>query len=73
VRDNETPELLKGFVTSQGLKHTILVGGSKVGLQYRVEATPTTFAINSEGAIVDSWLGLDPARLEAAAAKVAVK
>lgn len=73
VRNEETPAMLKSFASAQGLKHSLLVGGNSVAGDYGVRATPTTFAINAQGVIVDNWLGMDTARLEAAAARLAAK
>lgn len=57
---DEDAGVVREFVDEHGVRYTNFVGGEEVSERYGVLGLPTAFLVDSEGRIVDSFLGPKP-------------
>jgi thiol-disulfide isomerase/thioredoxin len=62
--DEEGEEVVRPFVADNGMTYPVVLGSEEVAEAFGgVIGFPTTFLVDREGAVVDSWVGVIPRRV----------
>lgn len=62
--DDEGEEVVRPFVQENGMRYPVAIGSDEVAEAFGgVVGFPTTFLIDREGKVVDSWVGAIPRRI----------
>lgn len=62
--DEEGAEVVRPFVADNGMRYPVVLGSDEVAEAFGgVVGFPTTFLVDREGKVVDSWVGVIPQRV----------
>lgn len=64
IVENDTPDNVKAFIEDNGMKYANGIDDGSISLKYRITGIPETFWIDTEGNVIDHWIGeIDEANL----------